>query len=43
MICAFSGHKDTPESMRPLLESAVKQIIERYPDIIFYVGNNGKF
>lgn len=43
MICAFFGHKDTPESIRPLLESAVKQIIERYPDITFYVGNNGNF
>lgn len=43
MICAFFGHKDTPESIRPLLESAVKQIIERYPDTTFYVGNNGNF
>lgn len=43
MICAFFGHKDTPESIRPLLESAVKQIIERYPDIMFYVGHNGNF
>ena len=43
MICAFFGHKDTPESIRPLLESAVKKIIERYPDITFYVGNNGNF
>lgn len=43
MICAFFGHKDTPESIRPLLESAVKQIIEHYPDTTFYVGNNGNF
>ena len=43
MICAFFGHRDTPESIRPLLESAVKQIIERYPDTTFYVGNNGNF
>ena len=43
MICAFFGHKDTPESIRPLLELAVKQIIERYPDTTFYVGNNGNF
>lgn len=43
MICAFFGHKDTPDSIRPLLESATKQIIERYPDITFYVGNNGNF
>ncbi len=43
MICAFFGHKDTPESIRPLLELAVKQIIELYPDTTFYVGNNGNF
>ncbi|MBD5145390.1 MAG: hypothetical protein HDT21_05680 [Ruminococcus sp.] len=43
MVCAFFGHKDTLESIRPLLESAVKQIIERYPDTTFYVGNNGNF
>ena len=43
MICAFFGHKDTPESIRPLLEAVVKQIIERYPDTTFYVGNNGNF
>ena len=43
MICAFFGHKDTPESIRPLLESAVKKIMESYPDTTFYVGNNGNF
>ena len=43
MICAFFGHKDTPESVKPALEAAVKKIIERYPDTIFYVGNNGNF
>lgn len=43
MICAFFGHKDTPESIRPLLESAVKQIIAQYPDVTFYVGHNGNF
>ena len=43
MICAFFGHKDTPESIRPLLESAVNQIIEQYTDVTFYVGHNGNF
>lgn len=43
MVCAFFGHKDTPESVKPTLELAVKQIIERYPDTTFYVGNNGNF
>ena len=43
MICAFFEYKDTPESIRPLLESAVKKIIERYSDTTLYVGNNGNF
>ncbi len=43
MICAFFGHKDTPESVKPALEFTVKQIIERYPDTTFHVGNNGNF
>jgi len=43
MICAFFGHKDSPESIKPVLEFAVKQIAERYHDITFYVGHNGSF
>ena len=43
MICSFFGHKDSPESVKPALELAVRQTIERYPDIIFYVGHNGSF
>ena len=43
MICAFFGHKDTPESVKPLLEAAIRHIIEHYPDTTFYVGHNGNF
>lgn len=43
MICAFFGHKDSPESVRPLLEAAIRRIIEHYPDTTFYVGHNGNF
>lgn len=43
MICAFFGHKDSPESVRPLLEVAIRRIIEHYPDTTFYVGHNGNF
>lgn len=43
MICAFFGHKDTPESVKPLLEAAIRRIIENYPDTTFYVGHNGNF
>lgn len=43
MICTFFGHKNTPASIKPMLESRIKQIIERYPDIKFYVGHNGSF
>ncbi len=43
MICAFFGHKDTPESVKPSLEVAIRHIIERCPDTTFYVGHNGNF
>lgn len=43
MICAFFGHKDSPESVKPLLETAIRHIIEHYPDTTFYVGHNGNF
>lgn len=43
MICAFFGHKDTPESVKPSLEAAIRRIIENYPDTTFYVGHNGNF
>lgn len=43
MICAFFGHRDSPESVKPAIELAVKQLAERYPDITFYVGHNGSF
>ncbi len=43
MICTFFGHKDSPESVKPALELAVKQIVECYPDTTFYVGHNGSF
>lgn len=43
MICAFFGHKDSPESVKPLLEAAIRNIIEHYPYTTFYVGHNGNF
>lgn len=43
MICTFFGHKDTPDSMRTSLETAVKGLLERCPDMTFYVENNGNF
>lgn len=43
MICAFFGHKDSPESVKPLLEAAIRRIIEHYPNTTFYVGHNGNF
>lgn len=43
MICAFFGHKNTPESVRLSLEAAIRRIIEHYPDTTFYVGHNGNF
>ncbi len=43
MICTFFGHKDTPDAIYPLLEKTISEIIQKYPDIEFYVGHNGHF
>ncbi len=43
MICTFFGHKNTPESIKPLLKAKIKQVTERYPGAKFYVGHNGSF
>lgn len=43
MICTFFGHKDSPENIKPVLESTVKQILKCYPNVTFYVGHNGSF
>ena len=41
-VCCFFGHRDTPESIRDLIYSKVKELIKS-GTTIFYVGNHGHF
>ncbi len=43
MVCTFFGHKDSPDSIYPLLEKTIAELIQKYPGIEFYVGHNGNF
>lgn len=42
MVCAFFGHRDTPESIKEDLRRAILRAIKEGVDT-FYVGNQGKF
>lgn len=43
MICTFFGHKNTPSSVKPLLEETLIDLIENHGANKFYVGNHGSF
>lgn len=43
MVTAFFGHKDTPSTVRPLLEQTVQHLIEENEEITFLVGTHGTF
>ena len=43
MICTFFGHRNTPDSVEPLLRSLLCSLIEREGVTLFYVGNHGGF
>lgn len=43
MVCTFFGHSDTPDSIYPVLEKTIAEVMEKYPGIKFYVGNKGRF
>lgn len=42
-ICFFIGHRDTPESLHPLLNEAIKRHITEYGVTDFVVGKYGSF
>ena len=42
MICTFFGHRDTPESVRPKLHAAIRQLVREGVDT-FYCGGQGAF
>lgn len=43
MICSFFGHRDTPDSIRPILRGEIVRQFELYGVERFYVGNQGRF
>lgn len=43
MICCFFGHADTPQSVRPVLERTLADLIENYNATTFYIGTRGSF
>ena len=43
MICTFFGHRDTPDTVRPLLREVLLDLIEHHGIKQFYVGNQGNF
>ena len=43
MTCAFFGHKESPASIKPLLEKEIRRLIENEGYDEFLVGNQGQF
>lgn len=43
MVCTFFGHRDAPDTIRPLLQETLTELIERQDVRHFYVGNQGNF
>lgn len=43
MTCAFFGHKETPVSVKSMLEKEIRRLIENEGYDEFLVGNQGQF
>ncbi len=43
MVCTFFGHRDTPESIQPVLHHVLTELIEKQGVNTFYIGNQGSF
>ena len=41
--CAFFGHRDCPETIKPKIREAIIDLIENHGVTMFYVGNQGNF
>ena len=41
--CTFFGHRDCPESVKPVLYSAIEKLITDQQVDTFYLGNQGQF
>ena len=42
-VCTFFGHKDTPETIAPVLQTVLIDLIEHEHVTLFYIGNHGTF
>lgn len=43
MICTFFGHRDTPKTIEPILQSTLLDLIKNKNVDLFYIGNQGNF
>ncbi len=43
LVCTFFGHRNTPDSIRPILHNILVDLIENKGANTFYVGNQGGF
>lgn len=43
MVCTFLGHRTAPQSIIPIMESVISDLIERKGVNVFYFGNQGCF
>lgn len=43
MTCTFFGHRDTPLTVKPILQQVIVDLIEQRGVTQFYVGNQGNF
>ena len=42
-VCTFFGHKDCPETVKPILMALLEDMIIEEGVSVFYVGNQGRF
>jgi len=42
-VCTFFGHSDCPDSISPILEDELINLIKNYSVDTFYVGTHGRF
>lgn len=43
MVCTFFGHRDTPDTVAPVLRRVIEELILRHGVSLFYVGHRGNF
>lgn len=43
MVCAFFGHKDTPQAVYPIIKENIEKLIVQEEVVRFMVGNQGAF